>query len=367
MVIIQSVDREKIFDLIPSHSFSKPFVFISRIFSRVFLGSIRSHSANGILELVYSANQRKVSRQLDLSVDKKFEWNSGVKGFMKLALDLLSCLVRLKGLGVIDEVAFKKQPAYYLLGCYLAWKINRFAPRKLVLYNDHSLITLVMIDTLRYFKIKTIFIQHGVVSDRFPSLYSDINILFSQRSKEIYKLNEGTLTVVISDARFWESRSCIKYSDNSRIVIFGLGLYDDLKDVYDLNEVLSKGGYELLVKCHPREKRRLSGLDTILSLEELTTKRVRACLAGESGVLLDFCVMGIPTCHVKVKRNIAVQRFDIFDFVKSGLIPGNYLPSEIMRFFEEFSFPNSDRLEYYVGDLGKRHEHKEFVRNLISS
>ena len=119
---------------------------------------------------------------------------------------------------------------FKLIGCYNVYNKHLKMTKAMISFNDHIPYCTLLEKIAREKKVKTVYIQHASVSEKFPPLYHEYNILFSQDSRDKYKVQPGVKVNVLFDPRF--SNLCSKIYESTarqRTILLCTNLLDEHK------------------------------------------------------------------------------------------------------------------------------------------
>lgn len=224
--------------------------------------------------------------------------------------------------------------------------------KSVIQFNDHSPESFSLHRNCMIKKIKTVYIQHAPVAKRFPPLYHDLNVLFSLDSLNKYKIANNLAKVkVLFDFRFLEGVSYINTYKNQNKVLLCPNLLDDINKVGKTFEALTKKGYEVQVRMHPADKRRLN--NKIDSSNENNIwqdlSETKIVVTNESAVPLEACFVN---CLV-YKASFWSESIDAYDFIKNGFITREFLDLDSLVFsiMKNENHLNESLMEYYIGKI----------------
>lgn len=229
--------------------------------------------------------------------------------------------------------------------------------RVLLQYNDHSPYSVMLRLVAESLGLKTAYVQHAPVSERFPRLEHDLNGLFGQSSVDKYLqkgFDCGKRYFVITDIRF--PRRCILDRGSHEEVLVCYNPVDDLGAVLDCARALIARGHALRIRPHPRDRRRpprLRGAKVSCGTD-IWRDLSRACvvIANESGVHLEAAYYGVNT----FKLATFSRSFDNYGFLKHGLLRKEHFSlKELIADLEAGVRNINDQcIDYFIGDMSNR-------------
>ena len=257
-------------------------------------------------------------------------------------------------------------------------------PSKIVIANDHVQFTRILVRKAKIFGVKTFYLQHGCITQGFPSLITDHALLDGDYSKDIYlkKNTNNTKIEIIGmtkiDNNFFIKNNSLKiqsigicstattsYNDISNIMDFLLNNYPDLKLFFrpHPSEMIEKK-YD---KYNDNDSIKISDSNKSHPLEFLSN--VDAIISGNSAVLLEAALVNVFPIYFFSKENIIKYNDDNFDrygFVKNGIAvqANNLFDLEIIINKALISKPNfKEKAKYYCSNLENS---KDIISNAIS-
>ncbi len=226
----------------------------------------------------------------------------------------------------------------------------------LLQYNDHSPYSVMLRLVAESLDLKTVYVQHAPVSDRFPRLEHNLIGLFGRDSVEKYikkGISPGKEIFIITDVRF-PARHTLPKGGHDEILVC-CNLVDDLNAVRACVSAFITRGYKVRLRPHPQDKRRLPrmpGVKVSRSLD-IWTDLSHACavIANESAVHLEAAYFCVNT----FKLITFSRSFDNYGFLKHSLIKKEYpavqdLIVDLEAGVQNF---NEDVVEYFTGDIAK--------------
>jgi len=220
-------------------------------------------------------------------------------------------------------------------------------------FNDHTLYNILLFDVAKKTDTKTIYIQHAPVSYKFPPLYHDVNILFSQDSKDKYKVDNNNVNVKIAfDLRFLINKENYKLKkDVSKTILVCTNALDDLKAVGAFVDEVSSS-HNVILRPHPNDLRNWNQLNN--------------CEMSKNSVLWDdlsLCEVvvtnesGVPLEAIYLDKNVYKAAFfskslDNYAFLAKGLIKNEYfsLPNMITAINNKENNIDVTKLSYFIGN-----------------
>ena len=233
--------------------------------------------------------------------------------------------------------------------------------RVFIHFNDHYPLNLLLQREAHTSGIKTVYIQHASVTEEFPELTADINLLFSQDSSEKYRNTQKKKVIILSDLRFVNMKKIEVNTKTSRqTVMIVFNKRDDIGTVGRLASSLAKiMRMNIILRPHPDDARKgllkLNHLSQRVSLSDADLEDDLAncdvVLLNETNVILE-CLF--------YRRAFILTTFlgpfnDHYGYYKSGLVLNRADTIDdllkILSSNEEISVFNEESLTWYMGSL----------------
>lgn len=263
--------------------------------------------------------------------------------------------------GIDDEILKNNSYRLFkLVGLDWIYEVLLTRVKVVIKFNDHIHYSVYLYDLAQSKGVKCVYIQHAPVSYRFPKLYHEYNLLFSEDSLSKYSpVDPGVKYEVICDLRMIDRLRDNDFSmklSKLETVLICPNTLDDIGIVKSTIKLL--GGKRIIVRPHPADKREwnlvdLSNQTTFVELSQGNTiwfdiDRTDCILANESAVLLE----GIVANKYVYKCSFWSKALDNYSFIKKGLIQAEYYSNEdLLKAIEskEISY-DPDGLKHFVGD-----------------
>jgi hypothetical protein len=236
----------------------------------------------------------------------------------------------------------------------------------IILFNDHSPVTTLLFLKAKNKEVSTVYIQHAPVSEKFPPLRFDYNILFSPDSVRKYKKQSGSINVYSTcDLRFFSKRKGILKVNRNSILICTNKL-DNIDKVKDLCRDLAKINFQVVVRNHPSDKRKwfsekgIQYSNNTTIWEDLSNSFF--VITNESAVPLEAIYNGN---HVYKAAFLSDITLDNYGFLEFGLLKVEHhntktIIESIQSRKVEFDI---QRLPYFIGDIN---EGRLKIKNLLN-
>ena len=247
-------------------------------------------------------------------------------------------------------------------------------PKYYIHLNDLSPLGLMLKDYYESLDSKSIYIQHASVTSRFPSLSSDINLLFSDDSLSKYKNKFNKKFFLLNDLRYVDRKISNKKLSNNFYILIAFNKRDELSQIKKVIRFLDRKSNvkNIILRPHPDDNRNLNFFNNQVKVKisdsslENDLLKSNLILVNESNVILDALAFG---CGL-IKCSFFGQDIDNYGFVKNNLV--QYDCKSLLSFKKllKTNIPNNFKskkmnLKYYVGDLSKGIKIWEYHLNKI--
>lgn len=251
-------------------------------------------------------------------------------------------------------------PLAYLFayGKYIIAKriINNFKPKILVLANDHSPMNRCLFLAATELKIKTIYLQHASVTDKFPKLNFDYSFLDGKESFEKYGSisKRGSRVILSGSSRFDKFYNNSRKKDKNKIGI-AINQFDDFGIVKKLCLDLKKKSYiNIIVRPHPNminwhkywfESNNIEYSDASIVPPYTYLNQIFFQISNISGIHLDALILNVPSVLYKLS-NKPIE--DIFGFLNNGLVKNANNFEELLECLSlGDQLLNKSKIQYY--------------------
>lgn len=343
-------------------------------------------SKNKIVEFVFSKNQLKISKQLNLKdslfvnciTKDKLKSDSLIITDKKLLI--VSLLNGLEVFNVLIKVSNDKRlrkNTLRLIKVIALSKIirNLFKESKLLLqYNDHSPYNLMLHELAKKNGLKTMYIQHAPVSFKFPPLFHDFNILFSEDSLVKYKYTSGGVINNESVLKLFDFR-IPKLGDLPtklpKYILVCINKLDDLNMTKHALEKLIEHGFSVKLRPHPADERNFKFNEKILITKKGDSiwddlSMAKAVIVNESAVPLESIYYDVPTYKLS---SLNSDIHDNYNFLEHKLLLKDYKSIEelIIDLKENKIVWDKSKIYYFLGELDNRDSKITIFNNLLKT
>lgn len=226
-------------------------------------------------------------------------------------------------------------------------------------FNDHVFNSALLYEVCARRGVKTVYIQHAPVSPNFPALHHDLNVLFSQDSKNKYRtLKKPVKVLEFFDIRLLASQSYIQHKEEGKgNILIAVNKLDDMGKLKTLVKQLS-ARYQVHLRPHPRDKRDFKsalGGQVRIKQNSKIWEDMNLCeivLSNESAVPLEALYYG----RRFYKIAMISESLDNYGFLKNGLITEEFTSSSsLIEAIEENKVcVDLSKLSYYIGDMKQK-------------
>ncbi|MCJ8166369.1 hypothetical protein MKJ04_16100 [Pontibacter sp. E15-1] len=223
---------------------------------------------------------------------------------------------------------------YDAIGFYEVYlqKLRRYQPAAVVFANDHNADARAMLLAAKALQIKTVYIQHASVSNLFPPLTFDLNLLEGQDSLDKY-LQCGPVQGQVALVGMPKADAYVPFRNHSthiRTVGIGCNMMDDLQEVAGLLRKLSDAFPSLtfILRPHPRDTRNRSALTKIARNITISNgkeqhvfdylKQLDVQISSTSGIHLEAVLLNVWSIFYDF--NPTQHLHDYYGFIQHGLV-----------------------------------------------
>lgn len=332
-------------------------------------------------------NKNSLQRVYDLCKSKSLNiWNENDLPLWRSYMYALPYLPHLFYLYYKSTVEHKKVvksnfDAFWLsYGIYRQAQIllKRYKLRVVVMSNDHSPMNRSLLIASKELNIKTVYLQHASITNRFPPLISDYSFLDGMESLEKYK-QCGNLKgdIFLSGSPRFDNLPEHKIHDRFCLGV-ALNKLDNLSKIVEIIIALKKTdtfGKEprIIVRPHPAMSE-LEGIIKIASSENLELSfgnkessfefisKIDLLLANDSSIHLDSALMKVPSVCFDFSLKATL---DWYGYIKNGLVKKCETPQELLSIVKNIGIQDKSIVQYYCTSFSTIHEGK--VATVISN
>jgi hypothetical protein len=294
-------------------------------FNRRQVKRIKLSSAD-VLVFVFTENQRVAYRKFLESSQSKIYENLLVINFDFKFYNLLA------EIALIGRNFRKRKFSRFKFELELNSYLNAFAGNYVIHFNDHSPQNIFIYNKCSSKNVKSVFVQHAGVNNRFPPLYNSINYLFDTLSEKIYRDNgirDEVRQIEILTPKERNKKKALPLGKIPGSVVIAYGKYDSVDLVRNVYRELRLHGFNVYIKAHPALRLRhffkLFNYRTVNYIDNsLIFAKFEALVVADSYVMVEAYDLG---CKVYVYPGLTERYRDNYLFVKYGYIK-NLLKSE---------------------------------------
>lgn len=207
--------------------------------------------------------------------------------------------------------------------------IGKHNPKSIVLLNDHSFKSKIVLYAGKHTGTTTIYIQHASVTPKFPKLEFDYALLEGETSKNTYLNicpNIQTNIELIGMGKLDQYITQIPDDIPTEINKIGIATntLDSFDAVIELNEEIQKRGIKTIIRPHPRDQNIPRYYDTFDHVSDSKTEdfasfisQIDFQIAGNSSIHLEAVALRKYSYFYAFKRN---KKEDNYGYVRHGLI-----------------------------------------------
>jgi len=199
-----------------------------------------------------------------------------------------------------------------------------------MIISDHQMVTRDIIKSGKRNNIKTIYVQHASVTERFPELIMDYAFLEGNDAKDKYlQISNGNTSTIIELVGILKLDGIINTSgEESSINTIGLctNEFDDL-EIADQLIGLLKGSFEVCLRPHPRDGRyfvwkEMANKHDILFSESKTQgpaaflKEVNCVVSYNCNIIIESLILNKPTFSFQLGQ----KDFDHYGFLAHDIV-----------------------------------------------
>lgn len=279
---------------------------------------------------------------------------------------------------------------YDAIGFYEVYlqKLKRYRPQAIVFANDHNADARAMLLAAKELGIKTVYVQHSSVSNLFPPLAFDLNLLEGQDSLDKYRQCgpvQGRVEFIGMPKadRFVPLRNT---SQQVQTLGIACNLMDRVEEVEQLLGQISRDFPQLriLLRPHPRDKRSYTfatGINPNISLSNAQQQSVFEYLqgidmlvSGNSGIHLEAVLLNVWSVYYNF--NPKEELHDYYGYVAKGLVEEATSYAALKPMLEQGIMHKPEiylRARYYNATVGTSYDGNssalasDFVRALLAN
>lgn len=348
-----------------------------------------------VLFFIPSVNNKKSVKTIlnNLKIDDISKWESS-KNDLPHALFYIKSLSGLKVFQELytkssnDEKRLIRQFYKIFMTTYGVYKtidcIFRNNPqlKLVVLSNDHILISRCLIELAGEKNIKTLYVQHASITERFPPLHFTYSFLDGMESYEKYKaIGDIRGRVFLSGSPRFDEMYQYKSAEKKYDVGIALNMRDSCDKVLELcNYIQDNYSTRIIVRPHPRMGKLFNaylfsknGIDISDSTTESSfsfLSKLKFLVANESSIHLDSALIGVPSLLYNFSEENVL---DWYSYIKKGMIKVCDKLNDVLLVIKDQQGLPADIIQYYNASFGTQIEGNvgafiaSFITTLLSS
>lgn len=341
------------------------------------------HVNNEIIEIIFSKNQLKSSdslalvnsKRIILGLDKiNLAKNNDflISNYKILFFSMIFSDQMYKTLKRVNNDPLLKKNNFRIIKILVIERIfkslNHQKIKTVINYNDHSPYNVITFDFFKKLKKKIVYCQHAPVSNKFPKLYHDINLLFSNDSKDKYDYISKTEkdVLIIGDIRFWDLPKINKTTSKIKeTILICTNKLDCIDSIKECAEFFINQNFNVILRKHPADNSTIQLSDKItISSKSNIYDDLNLCdivVTNESAVPLESIYFNKLTYIYRFnqKKGTALV-FDNYSFMKIGLITIDFTSlSKLLLSIKkkEITF-SKEKLDYFIGPVSEKEKIK---------
>jgi hypothetical protein len=192
--------------------------------------------------------------------------------------------------------------------------------KNIVYASDHGLICSFFIIAIRNVNIKSFYIQHGMVTNKFPELEANYFFSYGKHSSLCY-MNKNNSKIIEVGRNYSVTNASVKNNINR----IGISI-NELDSITKLNQVIENLNnlfpeYEIIIRLHPAQnKNKFKKFNLYEGNLTDYFNSINIHLSSESSIHLDSIFFKTPTFYTNILHSKFTHNYDYYNFIKNGLI-----------------------------------------------
>ncbi|MBK8946935.1 MAG: hypothetical protein IPM32_16925 [Ignavibacteriae bacterium] len=266
----------------------------------------------------------------------------------------------------------RKYPFEYLFtyGKYIvATKmLKSYSPKLLVLANDHSPQNRCLLHAANELNVRTIYIQHASVSNKFPKLTFDYSLLDGQESFDKYgQVSKKNSKILLTGGTRYDYFYKKQLVESEKKIGISINQFDDFEIVKTLCLNLKKlKEYKIAIRPHPNmknwnrnwfEAQEIEYSDSSSEPSNQFLSKLEIQISNICGIHLDAVILGIATIQFQLSKKAI---YDQYLYVSKGLIKKANNMGELLNYIHNRNelYPNNKIVQYFMASAFTSHEGK---------
>ena len=194
--------------------------------------------------------------------------------------------------------------------------------RNIIYASDHGLISSFFIVAIRDLNIKSFYVQHGMVTNKFPALEANYFFSYGKYSSKCY-INKNKCKIIQVGRNYSTNNNFVNNKkDNHRI---GISI-NKLDSIIKLKKVIKNINYlfplyEVIIKLHPsQDKKKFNKFNLYEGSLSNYFDIIDIHLSSESSIHLDSIFFKTPTFYTNILHEKYRYYYDWYAFIRNGLI-----------------------------------------------
>lgn len=243
--------------------------------------------------------------------------------------------------------------------------------------NDHIVQNRCLIELASDYGIKTIYIQHASVTERFPALKFSFSFLDGLESWEKYRnVGNASGTIFLSGSPRFDEIASVERNVAVNLVGVALNIWDSVDKVLDLCKYLqSVCNKTVIVRPHPSMEKKdwsiFASLGIVISYPSQESSfdflaDLELLIANESSIHLDASLMNVPS----VVYNFSDYDVrDWYSYIKKGMVKLCTSKEGLKQLLLDGIKVNSEKVKYYVASFSTPYEGRigEHIAGFVDS
>ena len=194
--------------------------------------------------------------------------------------------------------------------------------KNLIYASDHGLICSFFIVAIENIDRKSFYVQHGMVTDKFPELKANYFFSYGKYSSKCY-INNNNCKIIEVGRSYSENNDLINNKESNNRIGISINKLDSL---IKLNQVIKKINYlfpeyDIIIRLHPsQDKTKFKNFNLYEGSLSNYFNLISIHLSCESSIHLDSIFFKTPTFYINILQQKFSHYYDYYNFLKNGLI-----------------------------------------------
>lgn len=237
--------------------------------------------------------------------------------------------------------------------------------KMIVFTNDHTNPCRCLIEVAEKHEIKTLYVQHASVTERFPALHFSYSFLDGLDSYKKYEtIGDMKGEIFLSGSPRFDDIAKIEKREKVYDVGIALNLMDNKERVLELcRYIATHYSRNIVIRPHPRMKWDLSEFvqdgyaisDSKTESSFSFLSKVLVMIANESGIHLDAALMEVPSALYNFRDS---EILDWYLYIKNGLIKVLHTKEEVVETLNDGITLPEENIRMYNAAFHTKYEGK---------